>query len=473
MGAGGIMGAMSDFDIAYGIVAVDKTSAGINSAVGNTQTGTKSIAEQFFFMSSAINQAIAYINQGFDFTVGAMINWADSMKKASDVTGMTTNDLQRLKAAGLETGVSFDAITTSARMMTQKLGDTGTAGDELRARLAKLGVSTVDANGNLRSTNDIYWDTLRALNSMPAGMERNNLALDTLGRSWYELAPLIREYDKAATAAAQVDVVSEEDIEKAHDYGIELDKLNAKWAKMGRDIGTDFLPATVKATDAIQSFLSTAGKGGENFFLVTRDLMAFQKDPLKGWGQFSKEYDKMKAQAVLDANNARSTAYTGETGTPAPIVEELDKETDRVKELTDAYKDWDVAVKKVNDDKSKDFEDERDYYEGILEADGDYSKIRSLTSSHKKAERTRMATIAEDQATATDAAAEFNAIKAGIPLAQVKGTNQYTTAQAQTTNTLNIQTVKLGNDYKFDDFLKDYQKHLSQQRNLKGIKGIQ
>jgi len=84
-----------------------------------------------------------------------------------------------------------------------------------------------------------------------------------------------------------------------------------------------------------------------------------------------------------------------------------------------------------------------------------------------------MATIAEDQATATDAAAEFNAIKAGIPLAQVKGTNQYTTAQAQTTNTLNIQTVKLGNDYKFDDFLKDYQKHLSQQRNLKGIKGIQ
>jgi hypothetical protein len=507
MGVGGSMGAMSDFDIAYGIVAVDKTAAGINGAIGNTQAGTKSIAEQFFFMSAAVNQAIAYINQGFDATVGAALKWADQLKKASDVTGMTTEDLQRLKAAGLATGVSFDSIVTAARMMTQKIGEGGTAGAELRDRLKELGVETIKSNGAMRSSSEIFWDTIEALSKIDDPMTRNSLAMKTLGRGWAELAPMIREYQNAASAAAGATIVSEEEIERAHDMGIRIDQLNAKLGKTGRNIGMELLPATEEWMDLISSGLSGDSplvgffgwldgvliRSAQGFNIIgqtskaafqnmTGDFAGAKKtmQDLSSWITEENRKQGLRESGYFEGAVWINGKWTDPESLKAKTESKFDtgeegaeKESDRVTALTDAYKAEQEAVKKLADEKNKLYDSDRDYYEGILEAGGDYSKIRSLTSAHKKSERTSMATIAEDQQAASDAATRFNEIKAGTPLAQVKGTSQYTTAQAQTTNSLSIGTVNLDSKYKFDDFLKDYEKYLSQQRNLKAVKSLQ
>jgi len=505
MGVGGSMGAMTDYDIAYGIVAVDKTADGVNSAVSTTQSGTKSIAEQFFFMSSSINQAIAYINQGFDATVGAALSWADNIKKMSDVTGMSTDEIQRLRAAGLETGVALDSITTSARMMTQRLGDAGPAGQALRDRLKELGVSTVDANGNMRGTYAIIMDVIQALHNINDPMARNNLAVDTLGRGWASMAPMIRDYDEAAAAAASATIVNEDEIDKAHDLGIEIDKLNAKLGKTGRSVGMELLPATEEWVELIGGALSgdspimgfftflndTLVMSARGFHILgqesvatwqilNRDFEGAKKTmtELAQWVQSKQTEDALKQSGYFDGAVYINGAWVDpedlkDKTAKAPAADLSDSEEDKVKALTDAYKEEQEAVKKLADEKNKLYDSDRDYYEGILEAGGDYSKIRSLSSAHKKAERTSMATIAEDQQAASDAATRFNEIKAGTPLAQVKGTSQYTTAQAQTTNSLSIETVNLDSKYKFDDFLKDYEKYLSQQRNLKAVKSLQ
>jgi len=504
MGIGGSMGAMSDFDIAYGIVAVDKTADGVNSAVSTTQSGTKSIAEQFFFMSQAVNQAIAYINQGFDATIGAALSWADNIKKMSDVTGMSTDEIQRLRAAGLETGVALDSITTSARMMTQRLGDAGPAGQALRDRLKELGVSTVDANGNMRGTYAIIMDVIKALHNINDPMARNNLAVDTLGRGWAGMAPMIRDYEEAAAAASSATIVSEDEIDKAHDIGIEIDKLNAKLGKTGRSVGMELLPATEEWVELIGGALSgdspvmgfftflndTLVMSARGFHILgqesvatwqilNRDFEGAKKTmtELAQWVQAKQTEDALKKSGYFEGavyiNGAWVDPEDLKDKTAKAPQEGLDSEEDRVTALTDAYKDEQAAVKKLNDEKNKMFEDERSYYEDILEAGGDYSKIRSLTSARKKSQRTSRATIAEDQTAVDEAAARYNEIKAGVPLAQVKGTSQYDTAQAQAGNYINIGTVNLSEKYTYTDFKRDLEKDLSQQRNLKAVKSLQ
>lgn len=178
----------------------------------------------------------------YNKTVGAAINYADQLKKVSDITSISTDDLQRLRAAGLATGVSFDSIATAARMMTQKIGDAGAAGDELRASLAKIGVQVYDTNGKFKDTNDIFWETLKGLNGMSDAQERNRLALQTLGRSWYELAPMIRDYDIAAAAAAAKDPIDQAKIDRAHDFGVKLEIINAKFTAINRTVGDDTIP---------------------------------------------------------------------------------------------------------------------------------------------------------------------------------------------------------------------------------------
>jgi hypothetical protein len=501
MGAGGVMGAMTDFDIAYGIVAVDKTADGVNSAVSNTEKGTKSISEQFFFMSQTVNQAIAYIQQGFEATVGAALKWADNLKKMSDITGISTDDLQRLKAAGLETGVSLDSIVTAARMLTQRLGDAGPAGEALRKRLADLGVSTVDANGKLRSTNDIFWDTIKALNGIQDPMARNNLAVDTLGRGWAELAPMIRDYDEAAAAAAQVNPIDKNQIDRAHELGIEMDKLNDKMSKTGRNIGVELLPATEEWMDLIQGALQDGAPMMEFFrwldgvlVLSARGFHIVAQESIAMWQAINKDFEGAKKtltelgqwiQAQQTKDNLKKSGYfegavyvngvwvnpndlKDKTSVPAP-TKAADSEDDRVKALTDAYKAYQDEVKKAADAKKALYDLDRDYAEDLAATGRDVAAARSLTMSHRRKERELVAESADTMNTAGESAAMFNAIKAGIPLAQVKGTDQYTKQQAISTTSLTIQNVNLSKDYTFKDMMKDMENYQSIKRMQKGM----
>lgn len=139
--------------------------------------------------------------------------YAKEIKTFSSVTGQSVESLQEFDYAAEMIGVSSDRIRDSLKETTNKMQEARDGNEATAAAYAKLGVSITDANGNLRSAEDVFYDTIDALGQMENRTERDALAMDLMSESAQELNPLIDAGSGALKKYA----------DEAHDMGYILD----------------------------------------------------------------------------------------------------------------------------------------------------------------------------------------------------------------------------------------------------------
>lgn len=139
--------------------------------------------------------------------------YAKEIKTFSSVTGQSAESLQEFDYAAEMIGVSSDRIRDSLKETTNKMQEARDGNEATAAAYAKLGVSITDANGNLRSAEDVFYDTIDALGQMENRTERDALAMDLMSESAQELNPLIDAGSGALKKYA----------DEAHDMGYVLD----------------------------------------------------------------------------------------------------------------------------------------------------------------------------------------------------------------------------------------------------------
>nr|DAU47163.1 MAG TPA: tail tape measure [Caudoviricetes sp.] len=139
--------------------------------------------------------------------------YAKEIKTFSSVTGQSVESLQEFDYAAEMIGVSSDRIRDSLKETTNKMQEARDGNEATAAAYAKLGVSITDANGNLRSAEDVFYDTIDALGQMENRTERDALAMDLMSESAQELNPLIDAGSGALKKYA----------DEAHDMGYVLD----------------------------------------------------------------------------------------------------------------------------------------------------------------------------------------------------------------------------------------------------------
>lgn len=139
--------------------------------------------------------------------------YAKEIKTVSSVTGQSVESLQEFDYAAGMIGVSSDRIRDSLKETTNKMQEARDGNEATAAAYAKLGVSITDANGNLRSAEDVFYDTIDALGQMENRTERDALAMDLMSESAQELNPLIDAGSGALKKYA----------DEAHDMGYVLD----------------------------------------------------------------------------------------------------------------------------------------------------------------------------------------------------------------------------------------------------------
>lgn len=139
--------------------------------------------------------------------------YAKEIKTFSSVTGQSVESLQEFDYAAEMIGVSSDRIRDSLKETTNKMQEARDGNEATAAAYAKLGVSITDANGNLRSAEDVFYDTIDALGQMGNRTERDALAMDLMSESAQELNPLI---DAGCGALKKY-------ADEAHDMGYVLD----------------------------------------------------------------------------------------------------------------------------------------------------------------------------------------------------------------------------------------------------------
>lgn len=138
---------------------------------------------------------------------------ASEILKLSSVTGQSTESIQEFDYAAEMIGVSSDRIRDSLKETTNKMQEARDGNEATAAAYANLGVAITDADGNLRSAEDVFYDTIDALGQMENRTERDALAMDLMSESAQELNPLIDAGSGALKKYA----------DEAHDMGYVLD----------------------------------------------------------------------------------------------------------------------------------------------------------------------------------------------------------------------------------------------------------
>ena len=116
---------------------------------------------------------------------------ADDLNTLSSVTGITTDELQKLQYASKFVDVSVDQISDSLKDLKNNMYSAANGSSEFSSVFKKLRVNVTGARGELRDANDVFYECIDALGHISNETERDAMAMKIFGESAKNLNPLI------------------------------------------------------------------------------------------------------------------------------------------------------------------------------------------------------------------------------------------------------------------------------------------
>lgn len=182
----------------FGIKLPEGMQKSMNS-MGSLNASSVKIAGGF----AALAIAIAKAEKALISMTKESAAFADNIITLSMQTGQTTEQLQEFSYATELIDVSVDTMQGSLTKLTNNMQDTINGTGNAKASFEALGISVTDADGNMRSANDVFYETIDALGDVKNETERDAMAMDIFGRSAQDLNPLIIQGSDTLKAYAQ------------------------------------------------------------------------------------------------------------------------------------------------------------------------------------------------------------------------------------------------------------------------------
>lgn len=191
---------------------------------------------------------------------GAGAAYADDMLTLAVQTGISLSTLQELAYAAPLVDVSLDTMVSSMSKLTKEMGSMDKNGVKASDALTRMGLTIYDTNGQLKTSEDMFWEVIYALGQIENPTERDALAMELFGKSAQELNPLIAAStqgmrDLSAEAQSMGVVLSDKAMETLGEYQNSLDRFNGAWDgfkhQLGANVAGLFQPFVDDATSAV------------------------------------------------------------------------------------------------------------------------------------------------------------------------------------------------------------------------------
>lgn len=155
---------------------------------------------------------------------------ADDLHTLSAQTGISTDNLQKMAYAADLVDVSVETISGS---MSKLKNNMASESEATVAAFESIGVATRDTNGELRNSEDVFYDVLQGLSQIPNETERDVIAMQLFGKSADQLAGIIDDGGESLKALGQEAedlglVLDEETLTSLNAVNDEIDKLKAQ-----------------------------------------------------------------------------------------------------------------------------------------------------------------------------------------------------------------------------------------------------
>jgi hypothetical protein len=151
----------------------------------------RAIEKRFIAVGAAVGTALA----GVAGTVGELtrraINTADEMGKTAQKVGLAVEAFSTLSFAAEQSGVNVQQLQTGLVKLSRTASDAATGSQAAAAGFDAIGVSVKDAQGNLKTTDQLLLEVADKFSGYRDSTEKVALATQLFGRAGAELIPLL------------------------------------------------------------------------------------------------------------------------------------------------------------------------------------------------------------------------------------------------------------------------------------------
>ena len=193
-------------------------------------------------ISDLIKSGLSALANGFKAIGSAMGDcladgaaYADNLLTLSAQTGLSTDTLEKYNAVAELTDVSMETLTKSMAKNIKSMSDARDGSKAYAEAYEKLGVQITNADGSLRDSETVYWETIDALKGVSDETERDALAMELFGKKAQDLNTII---EMGSEGVAEYSQMAED---------------------MGAVLGGEGLQALGALDDQMQIFKSTTG----------------------------------------------------------------------------------------------------------------------------------------------------------------------------------------------------------------------
>lgn len=187
--------------------------------------------------------------------------WADDLNTMSKVYGIGTQELQKYAASAALVDVEVETIAGAHRKLTKAMSGAEDETGATAEAFATLGVNITDANGELRSSDDVFNDVIVALGKVENETQRDALAMQIMGKSAADLNPLIKDGGETYKRTAEIfsryglDYIDQETLDNANAFNDSLDTMKALGGVALQQIGTQLAGVLAPALEKVVDFV--------------------------------------------------------------------------------------------------------------------------------------------------------------------------------------------------------------------------
>lgn len=252
----------------------DKVSPNIKKIadkIGITEKEAKKLNNQVNKLSKDLSNklkgACTAVGIGFGAvtaTAGVLINKTieagDRIDKMSQKIGMSRQAFQEWDFIMSQNGGSVESLQMGYKALANQMGGVQKGSKDSIGYFKKLGVAVKDNHGQLRKQEDVFNDSVRALQNMKNPTEKAIIANKLFGKSAIEMKPLLNQTSESVdTLRKRANdlgmVMSDEAVDASVKLTDSIDAIQRSFSAFGNQIGAQLVPYVQQLADELINHL--------------------------------------------------------------------------------------------------------------------------------------------------------------------------------------------------------------------------
>lgn len=233
------------------ISAVDKTQGALNSVNSNLS----SLEGQFSKLTGVVSgfAALAGVTAFAGIVKGA-VDSAAGLHDMAQQTGASVESLSAMRSAAKLAGVDMEQVAGGLGKLSKNMLAASQGSGDAAKVFSALGISVTDTNGKMKSSDAVFMEFSKSLQTIGSSSERAAAAQLVLGKSGAQLMPMMNDMAVAGTLQAKITTAQAAAADELQDNILRLSTVGQAWKTT---VAMEMVPAANAFVEALLEVSTT------------------------------------------------------------------------------------------------------------------------------------------------------------------------------------------------------------------------